>query len=388
MDLKSHFTEKTDPSRRPVLVFPEAALDPLARPLLAAAEISRFADVVLVGRPSRIRENALSSPLLASRVPSGDPASFVNSVLDSCILIDPADPSQRERRAAYADYAFRRLGARLGKSRSFFDDWMREPLPFGIMTAVPLEGRGRDAHCVLGGLATTSRDFFLPCLRLHPRSGTVFTAALFAFPDGSTPPPPWSGGIFFLADVAVVIDMTPERLADITLGAACLARDLFCPDILDEARAAVLSYSTRGSGNGPSVEMIRAAERLIRSRIQADPAAYRSVSVTTELQFAPAVLRKAAEAKLDLSDPAASAAGRANVLIAPSLDVGNILFHLHVAYFPGISYVLLPCGFAYDSALDFSRSSKVDDVVLTAAATTCRLQRAAHFDPAVNLKAR
>jgi phosphotransacetylase len=132
--------------------------------------------------------------------------------------------------------------------------------------------------------------------------------------------------------------------------------------------------------------MVRRAYEDVRWRMDADTTGrWASVRVTPEIQFAPAVLEGAAQQKLDMSDPVNAAAGKCSVLIAPTLDVGNLLFHLHVAYFRGSSYVLIPAGFKWHSAVDFSRSSKVDDIVLAAAAASARIQKTQGLPPVITL---
>ena len=128
--------------------------------------------------------------------------------------------------------------------------------------------------------------------------------------------------------------------------------------------------------------MVREAAALVREETQADSTGrWDHICLTEELQFAPAVSEKAAKQKLDLSDQSKRAAGRANVLITPNLESGNILFHLHAAYFRGSKYVLLPNGFEEQSVIDFSRSSRVNDVVNAAAAACARIQKLEGFNP-------
>jgi len=119
--------------------------------------------------------------------------------------------------------------------------------------------------------------------------------------------------ILTFADCAVVPEPTPEQLADIAIVSAD-ARSLV---VGDEPRVALLSYSTHGSGGGHSVDTVRKAVELLRARrpellldgeIQADAALVPSISA-----------RKT---------PKSSLAGRANILIFPTLDAANIAYKL------------------------------------------------------------
>ncbi len=376
-DILRHLEARIESSFRPVLCLPEAVYDKDSRPFFAAARILNFADVLLLGSRDEIRAAALKSSLCGRYAEKAgmSPEQYVYSVIDRVQTADPCENANHEVREAYAKYAFNKLGTKLEQRYEHFLEWVRSPLAYGVMSAIDVEGVGQAAHCVLGGLAATSREFFLPCVRLHPRNDTVFTAALFSF-NPECAPPVFNGGVAVFADVAVVVDMTPARLADIAIESSLLAYDVLCPDPLQYINTALLSYSTRGSGEGPSVENVRSAYDIIRKRISdSDNNAFERIRITSELQFAPAVLEKAARQKMDTTLESNAAAGRANVLIAPNLDAGNMLFHLHVAYYPGVSYVLLPCGFKRHSAVDFSRSSKVEDIVTAAAAACVRIQK-------------
>jgi len=377
-DIMKHLVNLVDPANKPTLYLSDASRDKLARPVFAAARMSSFADIVFAGTRDGIRALALDAPDCAkhAREAGLSPSDFVDAVLSRVRIIDPAAAENADIVALYGKYAHQILGPKSGQSVEYYQDWARNPIAFSILASARNEMYEADGDCVLGGLTTTSRDFFVPCIRLHPRSRTVFTAAAFFFPD-SPNPQCFLSDMAIIADISVVVDMSPERLAGIAEGTAKMAVDLFVPCPLDRVNVAMLSYSTRGSGEGPSVQLVRDAHQIVCTHRDADgDPRWKHISVTPELQFAPSVLEKAAAQKLDLADPINSAAGRSNVLIAPSLDVGNALFHLHTAYFMGASYILLPGGFKHHSAIDFSRSSRVDDIVMAAAAAACaRIQK-------------
>ena len=146
---------------------------------------------------------------------------------------------------------------------------------------------------------------------------------------------------------------TAEQLADIAVAAAADR-----PRIVgDAARVAMLSFSTRGSAEGESVALVRAACALVRGRAPGLP-------VDGELQSDAALIAGVAERKA----PGSPVAGRANVLVFPSLDAGNVAYKLvqriagAEAVGPIVQGLARPCS-------DLSRGASVDDIINVAAIT-------------------
>ena len=212
------------------------------------------------------------------------------------------------------------------------------------------------------------------------KEDTVFETALFCLPE-NYPEGIFSNNIAVFADVAVNTEMTPEKLTSIAIGSCQIARDLVPEDVLPNINGAILSYSTKGSGSGDTVDMVREADKEIQEKLKelksTDPR-YESLSIDSELQVSVALSEKAAKSKLKDKYTEKSAAGRANVLIAPNLDMGNFFYHFFATNYPEAKKILLVGGIK-NQATDFSRSSTADDIVLTAKALSLRIVKSKDY---------
>ena len=348
---------------KPTLIFPEAD-DP--RILEAASHLIAFAKVVLARSRDEV-ERDLDTQNVTLKVSR-------KRFLGAVRCRSPRDEPELTRE--FAEELVRHSAGRswevdAEEARRLVED----PVYFSILAV-----RLGCADAVLGGVAHASRDFFRPCLRLLDRQGTVYEMALFALPDSH------AQGIFqqnlvMFSDVALNPEPSSERLADIAVGACTTMRQLVPPSVLPQVNGAILSYSTRGSGTGASVERIRGAELLIAEKItrlrERDPL-YESVNIASELQISCAISPEAAFSKLGEAAIDNPAVGHSNVLIAPSLDTGNLLYHIYNTRYPEAKVVLVIGGMR-NQALDFSRGSVARDVVLGAKALILRLYRSGRF---------
>lgn len=317
------------------IVLPESLEE---RTLTAAdkALADDLADIILIGATSEIY--ALADKLGLKNI-------------NKATIIDPATSDMTE---TYAQLLFS-LRKNKGMTEEQAREKVKDPLYFGCLII-----KNGDADGQISGALSTTGDTLRPALQIikcAPGITTVSGAMLMITQAKEY----GEDGVLVIGDVAVTPMPNADQLAQIAVCTAQTARSVAG---FKEPRVAMLSFSTKGSASHEVVDKVVEATKKAQ---EIDP----TLQIDGELQADAALVPSVGEKKA----PGSHIAGKANVLVVPCLEVGNIGYKLvqRLAGAEAIGPILQGIARPVN---DLSRGCSVDDIYKMIAITSCQAQDA------------
>ena len=304
------------------------------RVIQAAADVEEegFAKAVLIGNEENVKQIALDNNIDVSKV------TIIN-------------PLKSEKFGEYSN-KFYELRKAKGMTPEKAKEIMKEPIYFGTMMV-----KVGDADGIVSGACHPTAHTLRPALQiLKTAPGTKLASAFFLMVTKC--PEYGEDGVFIFADSGMNEYPDADGLSEIAISSAKSFKQL----VGKEPRVAMLSYSTYGSASSPLTEKVIEATRILKEKAP-------DLLCDGELQLDAAIIPEVAERKA----PGSPKAGKANVLIFPDLDAGNIGYKLVQRFGRAEAYGPLCQGIA-KAVNDLSRGCSSDDIVGVVAITSVQAQ--------------
>jgi butyrate kinase len=347
---------------KPTVVFAEAT-DP--RIIEAACYLPRFIRTIFLATEQQVKD------VIAAELGHLDRTRIEFAMSESAFVAPGERPDLCEEFA----HALLELPAEQSRVANLDEalEAVRKPTMFGIMCV-----RQGHADTVVGGISHEPREYFRPMSRLLAMQEVLCEAGVIILPD-SHPGDIFPHNILVVGDVGANATMTPEVLAHCAVGTSAVARDLFPEAVLPTINGAMVSYSNKGSDEGPSPELVRqASERVpgvLAERIKRGKR-YGTINIEGEVKISVALSRRSAH--LYKRGQETAFVGGTNVLIVPNLDTGNLLFHLYATRYPEARKFSVMFGVRFQG-VDLPMDCTAGDAALGVKASVLRLHRFKHW---------
>ncbi len=327
------------------IVLPEAEEE---RTLKAAdkALADDLADIILIGDPENIKREG---------------AEWGLTNLDKATIIDPKNCEKTEEYAALLAEIRKKKGLTIDQARQLVTE---NNLYLGCMII-----KTGDADGQISGALSTTGDTLRPALQIIKCAPgiTCVSGAMLLISKSQY----GKDGVVVIGDVAVTPSPTADQLAQIAYTTAQTARSVAG---IEEPKVAMLSFSTKGSAKDAKDKETGKSVYIIDKVIEATKIAkekYPDLKVDGELQADAALVESVGKKKA----PGSEIAGKANVLVVPNLEVGNIGYKL-VERLGGVTAVGPVLQGIARPVNDLSRGCSVDDIYYLIAITACQAQDA------------
>jgi phosphate acetyltransferase len=334
MDMRTDVMEQLQLKARTNLqrvVFPEASEEKILRAVRQVRDMG-IANPILVGEPKAV------SVLAGS----------IGISLDGITVVDPTDSGKVEQFAG----GYAKINPDLPPSA--VKRMLKNPLYFAAMMV-----KLGEADCMVAGLSHTTGEVIMASemiIGLQEGISTVSSTGIPSIPGYDGP----EGSLLGIADCAVCPAPDSKELADIAISTADTLNRL----LGWEPRVALLSFSTKGSASHERVDTVLKALEMVRERRP-------ELLIDGELQLDSAIVPEVAARKVKGESPVA---GKANILIFPDLNAGNIGVKLVQRFAKAVAYGPLLQGFAKPVS-DLSRGAPVEEIVGATTMVAVRAQK-------------